>query len=96
MDKETKDELHKIETLLVDLSKQVNSIGKAFPTDEVGNIDADGHRKYHEALIRSAKLQEEFWRDLRGDLLRKGIWAVILIVVGLAVTGLTTKLGVKL
>lgn len=95
MDKETKDELEKIEKLLTDMSAQLTSVVKAFPVGEDGNIDADGHRSYHEALIRSAKAQEKFWLELKQDLIKKGLWAVIFVVVGLIVTGLSAKLGLK-
>lgn len=95
MDKETKDELEKIEKLLTDMSAQLTSVVKAFPVGEDGNIDADGHRSYHEALIRSAKAQEKFWLELKQDLIKKGLWTVIFVVVGLIVTGLSAKLGLK-
>ena len=95
MDKETKDELEKIEKLLTDMSAQLTSVVKAFPVGEDGSIDADGHRSYHEALIRSAKAQEKFWLELKQDLIKKGLWAVIFVVVGLVITGLSAKLGLK-
>ena len=96
MDKETRDELEKIERLLVNMTAQLSSVVRAFPVGEDGNIDADGHRSYHEALMRSAKAQEKFWTELKQDLIRKGLWTVILVVTGLVITGIAAKIGVKL
>lgn len=96
MDKVEKEELDRIEALLVDMSNQLSLVVRAFPTNKQGEIDVDGHRSYHEALIRSAEAQEKFWLDLKQDLIKKGLWTVILVVVGLTVTGLAAKLGVKL
>lgn len=92
MTKEECDEIRKdlenIEGMLVGLSKELHQVSKAFPRTSLGEIDADGHRHYHEALIRSAQQQEKFWADLRADLTKKGITAIVLVLLGLLITGL--------
>jgi hypothetical protein len=76
-----------------EIMTELRKINGAFPRDDDGEVDHDGHRKYHESLIRSAEAQEQFWRDIRMDVAKKGIWAGIIIVLGLLVIGLQIKLG---
>ncbi len=61
----------------------------AFP-----NNDPVGHRKYHESEIEAALEKKKLWGELRKELLSKGLWSVLLILVGLVVTGAAAKLGV--
>lgn len=42
--------------------------------------DADAHRRYHEELIRKAKVRADFYQELRTELAKKGIWAVIVLL----------------
>jgi len=92
MDHETKQELDKIQAMLAEISTDMKTVGKAFPRNSLGEIDADGHRTYHEALIRGAREQEQFWASLKTDLATKGLVAVIFVVIGLLITGVSTKL----
>jgi len=57
--------------------------------------DIDGHHDYHYDKIQAAKAQEEFWNELKLDLIKKGTWAVTIIVIGLIVTGISVKMGLK-
>lgn len=84
---EIKQDLHNIETLLIEMNKEIKALQKAFPRTSIGEIDADGHRHYHESMIRTAQQQEKFWAELRQDLTKKGLTAVMLIIIGLIVTG---------
>lgn len=67
----------------------------AFARNEDGSIDYDGHRRYHEAMIRAAEEQEKFWRDLKMEIAKKGVIAAIVIVLGLLWLGAQTKLGLS-
>ena len=96
MDQETKQELDKIQELLAEISIDMKTVGRAFPRNSLGEIDADGHRAHHEALIRAARSQEDFWVSLKTDLAKKGLGAVILIAIGLMVTGVMAKLNLPL
>jgi hypothetical protein len=76
-----------------EIMTELRKINGAFPRDDDGEVDHEGHRKYHESLIRAAEAQEQFWRDIRMDVAKKGIWAGIIILLGLLVVGLQIKLG---
>lgn len=82
-----------IEKRLDEILDELHKINSAFPVDDAGRVDHEGHRKYHESLIRAAEAQETFWRELRLDIAKKGIWGILIIVVGLVVTGLAAKFG---
>lgn len=64
-------------------------IMNAFP-DGIQN-----HRNAHQAMIDAAKAQENFWKELKLDLTKKGIWGILTVLVGLALVGLAAKSGVR-
>lgn len=72
---------------------ELKNIEGAFAKDDDGNIDFGGHRRYHEAMIESAKEQAQFWKDLRLDIAKKGTLFLIVTVCGLLVLGIQTKFG---
>jgi hypothetical protein len=74
---------------------ELRKINGAFPRNEDGSVDHEGHRRYHESLIRAAEAQEKFWQDIRADVTKKGIWMGLVIVLGLLTVGITTKLGIS-
>ena len=89
---ETPDEIgieKKLDLILVELRK----IEGGFVRNEDGTVDFDGHRRYHEAMIRAAEEQSKFWQELRLDIAKKGVWALLIIVLGLLVIGVQTKFG---
>lgn len=55
-----------------ELLRGVDELRRAFPDG-----DWDGHRRYHEAIIKKLEAREQFYLDLRGELAKKGLWAVI-------------------
>lgn len=72
---------------------EVKNMRHAFPKDDEGKVDYDGHRKYHEQLIATAKAQEDFWKDLKKDVAKKGIIGLIALACGLLWLGAQAKLG---
>lgn len=65
------------------------SILKAFP-----NADVEGHHDYHDAKIKAAKAEEEFWKTAKQELIKAGVAGMIKIiwlVLCLAALGLTVK-----
>lgn len=76
------------------LEQQTKMLG-AFARDADGSIDFDGHRRYHEAMIEAAKEQAAFWRELKIDIAKKGLWGLLVILCGLVLTGVATKTGVS-
>lgn len=85
-DKEINEKLDQIQ-------QDVHMVLQAFPKNEDGSPDVDGHRRAHEEAIEAAKEQKAFWHTLRMDLTRKGITAVIVVAIGLLFLGAMTKLG---
>lgn len=92
--RETPDE-QTIERKLDLILAEVKHMRGAFPKDEDGEVDYEGHRKYHEQLIRAAEAQTEFWNDLKREVAKKGIIAIIVIVCGLLWLGAQAKLGIS-
>ena len=67
---------------------------QAFPG---GDIKA--HCSYHQSIINAAEEQQRFWEDARRILLSKGIdgmFAVLKVVLLLAVVGAASKIGLAL
>lgn len=59
--------------------------------------DFDAHRAYHQDLIDAAQEQKKFWLAAQTKLLEKGIdglFAVLKIVLVLALAGLAVKVGI--
>ena len=88
-----KPEQNNIELRLSEILSEVKKIHNAFPRDKNGETDFDGHREYHEAMIRAAEAQAEFWKELRLDIAKKGMWGLIITIGTLIVIGLSAKLG---
>lgn len=63
---------------VVEAIRGIDELRKAFPDG-----DPDGHRRYHEAIIKSIEDKGAFYRTLRDELAKKGLWALV-IVMGLA------------
>jgi len=89
---ETKEEIT-IERKLDIIIDELKKLEGAFAKNEDGSIDFEGHRKYHEAMIRAAEEQEKFWHDLKVEIAKKGILAAIIITLGLLWIGAQTKFG---
>lgn len=94
MDCLSKDEAIKIEHRLDEILQEVKRIHGAFPRTEHGDVDFSGHREAHEAMIEAAKAQAEFWRELKLDIVKKGVWGLLIIGCGLIITGAAAKFGI--
>ncbi|CAE6901015.1 hypothetical protein [Paraburkholderia domus] len=62
---------------VVEAIRGIDELRRAFPGG-----DWDGHRRYHEAVIKRIEAREKFYQDLRTDLATKGLWAVIIALGG--------------
>lgn len=51
---------------------RVDDLAKGFPGG-----DWEGHRLYHEAVIKRMEARTELYRELRSELAKKGLWALI-------------------
>jgi hypothetical protein len=84
--KEVSAELHQ-------LNETLSEFAEAFPHTADGTPDFGGHRRYHDGLIRAAEAQTKFWDELRLDIVKKGTWGLLIIIIGLLVLGLQIKFG---
>lgn len=91
----TREEARQLDDRLDEILSEVRKIHGAFPRTHDGDTDFDGHRQYHEAMIRAAEAQAAFWNELKLDVVKKGVWGAIVIIVGLVITGMATKFGVS-
>ena len=90
---ETPDEIgieRKLDLILSELKK----LEGAFPKNEDGTADFEGHRRFHDVKIKAAEAEAKFWQELKLDLAKKGAWGVLIIVVGLVMIGMGTKFGI--
>lgn len=76
---------------------QLHAIERAFPDGP------EAHRASHEAMMRAAaaqqdaaRAQEKFWNEIKLDVIKKGIWGAVVIVLGLIMVGSLTTLAAKL
>jgi len=77
-----------------EIMSELRNISSAFAKNDDGSVDFDGHRRYHEAMISAATAQEQFWRELKLEIAKKGVWGLLTIIVGLVIVGLSAKLGI--
>lgn len=89
----TRDEAHKIESRLDEILTEIKKIHGGFPRTEYGETDFAGHREAHEEMIKAARAQAEFWNELKLDIAKKGVWGMVIILIGLVMAGLAAKLG---
>lgn len=69
--------IESIESKLSVAIQRIDDLHKAFPGG-----DWDSHRRYHQSLIDRAEAKTSFYRDLRSDLAKKGLWIVIITMGG--------------
>lgn len=67
--------LQVVEAELKVLIGRVDDLAKGFP----GN-DPDGHRRAHEAMIARAEARARLYDELRAELAKKGLWALLLAI----------------
>ena len=88
-------EHQKIADRLDEILAEIKKINTAFPHDEDGSADHIFHRRYHEKLMKAADAEEKFWRELKLDITKKGLWGLLIIILGLILVGITSKLGIQ-
>jgi len=85
-----------IEERLDELLDEMHKITGAFARNDDGSVDFDGHRRYHESMIEAAEAQTQFWREMKLEIAKKGIWGLLVILCGLVMVGLATKFGISM
>lgn len=58
--------------------RRIDDLHRGFPDG-----DPDAHCRYHEILIKKAEARADFYMELRAELAKKGMWALI-VLLGLA------------
>lgn len=53
--------------------RRIDDLHKAFPGG-----DWESHRRYHETIISRNEAREQFYQELRGELAKKGLWALVI------------------
>lgn len=56
------------------LIDRVDDLSKGFPGG-----DWEGHRRYHEAVIKRMEARTDLYRELRSEVAKKGLWALIVM-----------------
>lgn len=82
-----------LEKKLDEILDELKALNAAFPKTEDGHIDSEGHRRYHEHLIEAAHAQTLFWNQMQLDVAKKGIWGLLTILIGLALIGAASFIG---
>jgi hypothetical protein len=55
--------------------ERVDDLAKGFPGG-----DWEGHRLYHEAVIKKMEARTHLYEELRAELAKKGLWALIMAI----------------
>lgn len=80
-DSEVLDKLKKLSDTQEEILDLLKDISRAFPRNDLDEPDYDGHRKYHQQLIRRAVEADRDRQLAVQDVVKKGLWA------GLALMG---------
>ena len=88
----TNEDLHE---RLDSICKSLEGMNSAFAKNDDGSLDFEGHRRYHESMIRAANAQEKFWIELKLDIAKKGTWGLLVVIIGLMMVGLFSKIVIR-
>ena len=91
---ETPDEIG-IERKLDLILSELKNLEGAFPRNEDGSVDFDGHKRFHESKIKAAEAEARFWEELKLDIAKRGTWGLLIIILGLLAVGVGTKFGIS-
>ena len=75
------EKLKKLADTQDEILELLKDISRAFPRNDFDEPDYDGHRKYHQQLIRRAIQDDKDRQGAVQDVVKKGLWA------GLALMG---------
>ena len=72
---EVLDKLKKLSDTQDEILELLKDISRAFPRNDFDEPDYDGHRKYHQQLIRRAVEADKDRQAAVQDVVKKGLWA---------------------
>lgn len=61
----------------------VAGFAAAFPKKPNGDPDFEGHETFHSTLISESRARTAFYKELRNDLIKKGLWGLVMILAAL-------------
>lgn len=56
------------------------TVRDSLPKKPDGTPDVEGHREYHQAIIEEARERKKLWRELRADMVKKGVWGFLFVL----------------
>ena len=83
------DEVSSLKLNINEINEDIEHIMKGFPYN-----DTVAHRSYHDSIIEATEAEKVFWQNLKKDLATKGVWSLLVVLLGLLVTGISYKLGI--
>lgn len=75
--KEAREALHKH---MLEEEVLIKGLVAAFPKKPDGSPDFEGHEVFHSTLIEESRTRTKLYRELRHDLIRKGVWGVFVVL----------------
>lgn len=69
------------------LTDRVDDLARGFPND-----DPDGHRLYHDAVIKRIEARTRLYETLCAELAKQGLWSLIVFIVGAVIYYVKQKL----
>lgn len=77
------------------MEQKIDAILKKLEEIESGFPDGPfAHRMSHESMIRAAQAEERFWTEMKLDIAKKGVWGLLIVLIGLVMVGISVKLGI--
>ena len=68
---------------VLDEERLIKGLIHAFPAKPDGTPDFEGHETFHSTLIAESRERTAFYRSLRQELIKKGLWGLLMILVAL-------------
>ena len=72
---EVLDKMKKLSDTQDEILELLKDISRAFPRNDLDEPDYEGHRKYHQQLIRRAVEADRDRQNAVQDVVKKGLWA---------------------
>lgn len=76
--------IKELTTKVEDVGRDIKSVSKAFPTNDLKEPDFDGHRKAHIGMMRTEKIMENY----KVEASKKVIGWIAVFIFGLIASGL--------
>lgn len=85
----------KLDQHMHDEEQVIKGLIAAFPKKPDGLPDFAGHEDYHSTLIDESRARATFYRELQHEMIKKGLWGLLMILVALVVFWWNGHVGPK-